>query len=532
MRRLTFVSTLLLVLFCSQPRAYAQLPTLMVERVLVDGVLSEIVSITIASTVAVAPLLTNPVTGTVIAVGISTAIIGNHLYKAYQAYELAQSLAQMNRYNLEATNDWRRYNNQVMNHAHGFKSQEEANLGKQQLQNQKQSLNGVSTRLTDDVNKKAANVHNAIKSQEERINSDKPMVEEKISKQIEQANDSLNESVDLLNKDADLITASIEKIYPNEACESDFNSESSSPPVILDDFQKSSWFPFLETEQSSSTLFQLRDAVLTADTDLLHQYHSGMISEETFKEQETDLQFAKLSTFHAGKFFEQGDIGKSEEVIAGVHAVLDDMHSYQDIRDKITAGSHFLAGIIQGMTGLPGQPVNREFKTYWYAGNVVGNAAGIALDMAAMADGILKMTLGGSLGVVSYGTLAPIGTALAAQGALEVSAGAAGFIGHSEAFQKNFMEARANKRTDGRKPNEPYFKTNKEVGQAAEKLGFKKTNYRSEGQPIFTDGKRFITKDIDGHNGGAWKMAKKLEDLLRRETRTGTYDANLKRIGD
>jgi len=49
---------------------------------------------------------------------------------------------------------------------------------------------------------------------------------------------------------------------------------------------------------------------------------------------------------------------------------------------------------------------------------------------------------------------------------------------------------------------------------------------------VYTNGKYFISPDLDEHNGGVWKMAKKESDLWRRETRMGTYDANLKRVGD
>ncbi|MDM5281760.1 toxin C-terminal domain-containing protein [Paenibacillus silvae] len=33
-------------------------------------------------------------------------------------------------------------------------------------------------------------------------------------------------------------------------------------------------------------------------------------------------------------------------------------------------------------------------------------------------------------------------------------------------------------------------------------------------------------------NGGLWKKASSPENLFRKETRSGTYDKNLKRIGD
>jgi hypothetical protein len=41
-----------------------------------------------------------------------------------------------------------------------------------------------------------------------------------------------------------------------------------------------------------------------------------------------------------------------------------------------------------------------------------------------------------------------------------------------------------------------------------------------------------ITPDIDGHNGGIWKMGKTIKDLNSKSTRMGTYDKNLNRIGD
>jgi RHS repeat-associated protein len=80
--------------------------------------------------------------------------------------------------------------------------------------------------------------------------------------------------------------------------------------------------------------------------------------------------------------------------------------------------------------------------------------------------------------------------------------------------------------------------TSSEATKAAKALGFERTNYRSHGQPVFTDGKKFISPDVgsgDGsgsHNGGVWKMAKTPEALNSKDTRTGTFDAELNRVGD
>ncbi|AIQ14933.1 polymorphic toxin-type HINT domain-containing protein [Paenibacillus durus] len=73
--------------------------------------------------------------------------------------------------------------------------------------------------------------------------------------------------------------------------------------------------------------------------------------------------------------------------------------------------------------------------------------------------------------------------------------------------------------------------TNSEVKDLAKYLGFKEVKGGKKGL-VFTDGKVFITQDLDSHIGGIWKMSKTIEKLNKKETRMGTYDAHLKRIGD
>jgi hypothetical protein len=68
--------------------------------------------------------------------------------------------------------------------------------------------------------------------------------------------------------------------------------------------------------------------------------------------------------------------------------------------------------------------------------------------------------------------------------------------------------------------------------RAAERLGYskripaQKAPFDSHGQEVFSNGKNYISRDIDSHIGGAWKM------FDRRGNRIGTYDANLNRIGN
>lgn len=79
----------------------------------------------------------------------------------------------------------------------------------------------------------------------------------------------------------------------------------------------------------------------------------------------------------------------------------------------------------------------------------------------------------------------------------------------------------------------PFFRTTKEAAIAASKLGFAKIGETVHGQAVFQKGRQFISRDIDGHNGGAWKLASSVEALRSKTTRTGTYNADLTvRVGD
>ena len=81
--------------------------------------------------------------------------------------------------------------------------------------------------------------------------------------------------------------------------------------------------------------------------------------------------------------------------------------------------------------------------------------------------------------------------------------------------------------------SKPIYKTTKEATLAANVLGFTKINETvHEGQAVYRKGKNFITRDLDGHNGGAWKHANSVKALGSKETRAGTLDINLNRIGD
>ncbi|HFC6041093.1 TPA: polymorphic toxin-type HINT domain-containing protein [Neisseria meningitidis] len=82
-------------------------------------------------------------------------------------------------------------------------------------------------------------------------------------------------------------------------------------------------------------------------------------------------------------------------------------------------------------------------------------------------------------------------------------------------------------------PSTPVYENDSEAYAAAKKLGYRKIKERTRNDAaIFKKGKSYISRDVDSHNGGAWKEASSPKKLNRKETRNGTFDKNLNRIGD
>ncbi|UOO80756.1 toxin C-terminal domain-containing protein [Uruburuella testudinis] len=116
-----------------------------------------------------------------------------------------------------------------------------------------------------------------------------------------------------------------------------------------------------------------------------------------------------------------------------------------------------------------------------------------------------------------------------AKAAMYASVGMIGSIGKSKVG--NQWKAKDSATT--RKFSGPVFKTDTEAAKAAKSLGYIKTNFRTKsGAVIFKKDNSYITRDVDGHIGGAWKEASSPEKLNSKNTRNGTFDLNLKKIGD
>jgi hypothetical protein len=64
-----------------------------------------------------------------------------------------------------------------------------------------------------------------------------------------------------------------------------------------------------------------------------------------------------------------------------------------------------------------------------------------------------------------------------------------------------------------------YMRPQKRRPLPCRRLDLAKTSALVNGQAVYQDGNRFITRDIDGHNGGAWKMADSVKNLMSKDTR-------------
>ncbi|WP_339529544.1 MULTISPECIES: toxin C-terminal domain-containing protein [unclassified Pseudomonas] len=72
--------------------------------------------------------------------------------------------------------------------------------------------------------------------------------------------------------------------------------------------------------------------------------------------------------------------------------------------------------------------------------------------------------------------------------------------------------------------------------EIAKKLDYIKINERSHGQAVYYNSKapselRYITRDIDQHNGGFWKAANSVKNLGNKTIRSGTYNEYLTKVG-
>ncbi|EOA3012161.1 toxin C-terminal domain-containing protein [Enterococcus faecalis] len=170
---------------------------------------------------------------------------------------------------------------------------------------------------------------------------------------------------------------------------------------------------------------------------------------------------------------------------------------------------------------------NPAYNTGVFIGQLAGLAqaateyvgAGLTFAAGTAGSGVLDAFVG----VASGGTAAAAIPAMAVAEMDAVTAATEAIGAHASKVLKNNFNSRNYSSSSGNSKD------------SAERLGYKKTNECSHGQPVYknTKGKpKYITPDVDSHNGGIWKGADTIKGLQSKRTRSGTYDGNLNRIGD
>ncbi len=188
----------------------------------------------------------------------------------------------------------------------------------------------------------------------------------------------------------------------------------------------------------------------------------------------------------------------------------------------LTSGSRLAVGV-----GLVGLGLNAADEGALWLRTMQGDCAAFgewaALQQLGAADGLLPFG-----DVLAAGMLLP-GRKWGPSGGRPVLRGDPYHPDEVAARQQDMRQKLQTRHGENFELNPPF-----DAASVANKLGYaqrippQRAPFNSHGQPVFTNGRRYITPDIDQHNvTNGWKM------FDRRGTRIGTYSPDLKtRIGD
>jgi hypothetical protein len=143
-------------------------------------------------------------------------------------------------------------------------------------------------------------------------------------------------------------------------------------------------------------------------------------SAETFQMERTRyVQVADAAIGRADLHFAAGEDAQGRELLTSVRHLLDDVFSYDIVKDRVSAGSVFLGGAITGALDLRGDIDLARYQQAWEAGRRFGPFLRLFVDGASLISlGALVSGMGGptALAVATGAVLATPVTALAVAG--------------------------------------------------------------------------------------------------------------------
>jgi hypothetical protein len=141
--------------------------------------------------------------------------------------------------------------------------------------------------------------------------------------------------------------------------------------------------------------------------------------------QVADLGIATLALHQADGRYSVGDVATGDGIVAGLQSLVDDVLDYAHAKDRISRGSTFLAGVINGASGglLP-QRILPGYESTYHVGRLVGAGIGLTADGVAMVAGAAGVAGSGGAAAMTGGILALPAIVVATESAALATSGA------------------------------------------------------------------------------------------------------------
>ena len=157
------------------------------------------------------------------------------------------------------------------------------------------------------------------------------------------------------------------------------------------------------------------------------------------KERTSLLTMATIGLGAADTAAATGQMSASDEYLSSVNDLIDSVFSYENLRDQVSRGSTFVAGVIAGALDLPPAPL-RGYESTFALGKATGAAMRMAGDVFAMSLGAAVDLTGGAAALISGGALSPASAVAVAGGSTLIVTAGYDMKVHAQKFQDSLKE--------------------------------------------------------------------------------------------